>query len=184
MTMMDDYREVLGDALKYQGFSVNTQDKAELESARKLVLDQWKPNLVKFDAEAFGKGFADEDFWVCQGYAEIIYQELPPERRASTVFFIPKEGGPAYIDSMCILKGAKHLDLAYKFIDYIQRPDIYAQFVDYFGFPSTVNIPARKLKKGPSWYSENDVLRCELKQDLGTFRQNYYDAWQSIKVGQ
>jgi spermidine/putrescine transport system substrate-binding protein len=183
MTMMDDYREVLGDALKYLGDSVNTPDPGQLEQARQLVLNTWKPNLVKFDAEAFGKGFADEDFWVCQGYAEVIYQELPADRRATTKFFIPKEGGPAYIDSMCILKGAKHLDLAYKFIDFIQRPEIYAQFVDYFGFPSTVNVPARKLKKGPSWYSEADVLRCELKADLGENLKNYYAAWQSIKVG-
>jgi spermidine/putrescine transport system substrate-binding protein len=183
MTMMDDMREVLGDALAHLGDSVNTSNPVELEQARLLVLDQWKPNLVKFDAEAFGKGFADEDFWVCQGYAEVIYEELPAGRESNTAFFIPPEGGPGYIDSMVILKGAKHKDLAYKFIDFIHRPENYVEFLMYFGFPSTVNVPARKLVTGTPMYRENDVLRCELKQDLGDYLQNYYSAWQTIKVG-
>ncbi|MGH0054435.1 MAG: extracellular solute-binding protein, partial [Sphaerochaetaceae bacterium] len=50
MVMMDDMREVLGDALAYLGYSVNTTNETELEEARVLINTQWKPNLVKFDA--------------------------------------------------------------------------------------------------------------------------------------
>jgi len=39
------------------------------------------------------------------------------------------------------------VDLALKFIDFIHRAEIYAEFTDTFGFPSTANIPARELKK-------------------------------------
>ncbi|MDR1596621.1 MAG: extracellular solute-binding protein, partial [Treponema sp.] len=76
MTMLDDMREVLGDALVHLGYSVNTTNPGEIAAARDLVNNSWKPNLVKFDAEAFGKGFADEDFWVVQGYAEVVYEEI------------------------------------------------------------------------------------------------------------
>ena len=55
MSMMDDMREVIGDALAYQGLSVNTTDDAKLQGAADLINTQWKPNLVKFDAEGFGK---------------------------------------------------------------------------------------------------------------------------------
>ncbi len=51
MSMLDDLREVLGDALAHLGYSVNTTDDAELAKAQKLINEQWKPNLVKFDAE-------------------------------------------------------------------------------------------------------------------------------------
>jgi spermidine/putrescine transport system substrate-binding protein len=183
MTMLDDMREVLGDALVHLGYSVNTVNPAEIAAARDLVNNSWKPNLVKFDAEAFGKGFADEDFWVVQGYAEVVYEEISEEQRAHTAFFIPPEGGPAYIDSMCILKGAKNPDLAYKFIDFIHRPDIYAAFTDYFGFPATVNIPARALKKTAPYYEAEELIAVELKDDVGSNLNLYDEAWLAIRVG-
>jgi spermidine/putrescine transport system substrate-binding protein len=187
MTMLDDMREVMGDALVSLGFSVNTKDAGEIAAARDLINTQWKPNLTKFDAEAFGKGYAQGDFWVVQGYAEVVYEEIAddPAMMANTVFFIPPEGGPAYIDSMCILKGANNLDAAYLFIDFIHRPDIYAEFCDFFGFPATANIPARALKQEGSWYPVEDLANTELKDDLGEALELYNTAWfESIRVGE
>jgi spermidine/putrescine transport system substrate-binding protein len=101
-----------------------------------------------------------------------------------TVFFIPTEGGPAYIDSMCILKGAKNVELAHQFINFIHRPEIYAEFVDAFGFPATVNVPAREYKTGTEWYSGEDIAHTELKDDLGPALDLYNEAWfNSIRVG-
>ncbi len=184
MTMLDDMREVMGDALKHLGYSVNTVNPAELEAAKKLINEQWKPNLTKFDAEAFAKGFAAGEFWVVQGYAESVYAEVTEEQKKDVAFFIPAEGGPSYIDSMCILKGAKNLDLAYKFIDFIHRPEIYAEFVDAFGFPATANVPARALKKGPAYYQAEDLANTELKEDLGANLELYNKVWQEIRVGE
>jgi spermidine/putrescine transport system substrate-binding protein len=184
MTMMDDMREVLGDALRHLGYSVNTVNPVEIARARDLVNSSWKPNLVKLDAEAFGKGFADGDFWVVQGYPEVVFDEISEEQRDHTLFFIPPQGGPAYIDSMCILNGARHVDLAHQFIDFIHRPDIYAEFTDYFGFPATVNIPARSLKTARSMYEAEDLLNVELKEDMGEHLSLYDEAWLSIRGGE
>ncbi|MDR1869663.1 MAG: extracellular solute-binding protein [Treponema sp.] len=179
MTMLDDMREVMGDALVYLGYSVNTVNPAEIEKAKNLINSSWKPNLVKFDAESFGKGYANGDFWVVQGYPEVVFEEIADNQRLidETLFFIPKEGGPAYIDSMCILKGSKNVDLAHKFIDFIHRPEIYAEFADIFGFPATANIPARQYKTGDAWYSAEDLSNVELKKDLGADLDIYNDAW-------
>jgi spermidine/putrescine transport system substrate-binding protein len=186
MTMLDDMREVIGDGLVNLGYSVNSKNLAEIEEAKNLINTSWKPNLVKFDAEAFGKGYANGDFWVVQGYAEVVFAEIADDAqlKRDTVFFIPSEGGPAYIDSMCILKGAKNSDLAYKFIDFIHRPEIYAEFVDTFGFPATVNIPARQLQKVTPYYQTTDLLNMELKDDLGEAISFYQDAWfNSVRTG-
>ncbi|GHV67589.1 spermidine/putrescine ABC transporter substrate-binding protein [Spirochaetia bacterium] len=185
MTMLDDMREVMGDALVHLGRSVNSKDPRQVEAARDLINNSWKPNLTKFDADGFGKGYARGDFWVVQGYAEVVFEEIAedPELMANSVFFIPPEGGPSYIDSMCILKGAKNVETAYNFINFIHRPEIYAEFVDYFGFPATVNIPARELKTGPSWYTPEELTNTELKDDLGDSLELYNDAWfNSIRV--
>jgi spermidine/putrescine transport system substrate-binding protein len=186
MTMLDDMREVMGDALAYLNYSVNTTNPAQINEARNLINNSWKPNLTKFDAESFGKGYANGDFWVVQGYAEVVYEEIMdnPQLMKDTFYFVPKEGGPAYLDSMCILKGSKNIDLAHKFIDFIHRPEIYAEFCDEFGFPATANVPARQYKSGNAWYSENDLVNTELKDDLGPALDLYNDAWfNSIRVG-
>jgi spermidine/putrescine transport system substrate-binding protein len=183
MTMLDDMREVMGDALAFQGKSVNTVKDDEIKAAERLINDQWKPNLLKFDAEAFAKLFANGETWVAQGYAESIYQEYDAAKRGDVDFFIPKEGGPLYIDSMVILKGSKSQDLALKFIDFIHRPEIYAEFCDAFGFPATANVPARALKKGDMWYKAEELANCELKLDVGEGLTKYDAAWQEIKVG-
>ncbi len=183
MTMLDDMREVMGDALAFQGKSVNTPNEAEIKAAEELVNKTWKPNLLKFDAEAFAKGFAAGEFWVAQGYAENIFAEYDATKRGEVDFFIPKEGGPLYIDSMVVLKNSKSRDLALKFIDFIHRPEIYAEFCDAFGFPATANVPARALKKGDQWYKAEDLAKCELKLVLGADLEKYNAAWQEIKVG-
>ncbi len=183
MIMLDDMREVLGDALKYLGYSVNSASEAEINAARDLIDKEWKPNLLKFDAEAFAKNFAAGEVWVAQGYAESIYAEMDPSRWNEVDFFIPVEGGPSYIDSMVILKDSKNSKAALSFIDFIHRPEIYAEFCDAFGFPATANVPARSLKKGPQYYSAESLEPCELKKDVGADLEKYNAAWQQIKIG-
>ncbi|TXT41951.1 MAG: spermidine/putrescine transport system substrate-binding protein, partial [Spirochaetes bacterium] len=183
MIMLDDMREVMGDALAYLGYSVNTVDDAQITAAKNLINNEWKPNLLKFDAEAFAKNFASGEVWVAQGYAESIFAEVDQSKWGEVDFFIPKEGGPSYIDSMVILKDSKNKDLAMKFIDFIHKPEIYAEFCDAFGFPATANSAARALKKGPEFYSAESLAPCELKKDVGVALEKYNAAWQEIKVG-
>jgi spermidine/putrescine transport system substrate-binding protein len=186
MTMLDDMREVIGGALAFMGYSVNTEDYTAITAAKELINNLWKPNLIKFDSDAFGKGYANGDFWVVHGFPENVFEEISgkPQLLEDTVFFIPKEGGPSYIDNMCILKGAKNIELAHKFINFIHRPEIYAEFVDEFGLPATVNIPARKLKTGASWYSEDELIYTELVGDVSHALDFYNNMWfNSIRIG-
>ena len=182
-TMMDDMREVIGDALMYQGHSVNSLDDSELKEAKELILNKWKPNLVKFDAEGFGKSFASGDFWLCQGYAEVIYGEVPEEKWDEIDFFIPAEGGPAYLDSMCILKDAPHYALANEFINFIQDPQIYAQFLDAFRFPCFVNMEAAQYMKTKPMYEASQMNNCVLKEDVGEGLDKFNELWQEIRFG-
>lgn len=180
-SMMDDMREVMGDALAFQGHSVNSVNDKELKAASDMIINQWKPNLVKFDAEGFGKSFAAGDFWVCQGYAEVVYGEVPEDKQADMIdFFIP-EHGPSYIDSMVILKDAKHYDLAMKFINFIHKPEIYAQFLDAFRFPAFVNTEAAKYMTTKPMYKAEEMNGCELKLDVGENLEKYNNLWQDIR---
>lgn len=181
MSMMDDMREVMGDALAYLGYSVNTLNDKELEEAKKLIINEWKPNLVKFDAEGFGKTFAEGDFWVVQGYAEVVRGEVTDEQWEKVDFFIPQEGGPMYIDSMCILKDAENYDLALQFINFIHRPEIYAKFLDEFRFPPSVNTEATQYMTVTPMYQAQEMANCQIKEDIGEGLMKYDAIWQEIR---
>lgn len=182
MSMLDDMREVIGDALAYLGYSVNSVNPDELNKAYELINTQWKPNLVKFDAEGFAKSFATGEFWVVQGYAESVYEEVPEEMHDRIAFFIPKtEGGPMYIDSFCIPTGARNVELAHQFINFFLRPDIYAEFLDSFGFPATIHTESGALMQTKPMYEADDLENCELKEDLGENLELYNQIWQKIR---
>lgn len=181
--MMDDYREVMGDALKHLGYSVSTKNDSELNEAVSLIKSEWLPNIVKFDAEGFGKDFAGGDLWLCHGYAEVIYGEVPEEDWNSTVdFFIPEEGGAAYLDSMCILKDSKNVELATEFINFIHRPENYAKFLDFFRFPDFVNPEADSYRTTVPFYEAKQMENCELKDDIGDYLEKYYELWEKIRI--
>ncbi|GMO52706.1 MAG: extracellular solute-binding protein [Termitinemataceae bacterium] len=187
MVMLDDMREVMGDALVSLGYSVNTKDRAQIEQAGELINLAWKPNLVKFDAEAFAKGYASGDFWVIQGYIESVMEEIAnyPELLKNTAAFIPKEGGPAYIDSMCILNKSKHPNAAHAFINFIHRPEIYAEFLKHFNFHAEVNPSAAKFLEGDPIYTAEDLAPTEIKNDLGETLDWYNDVWYNkIRIGE
>ena len=181
MSMLDDMREVMGDALAHLGYSVNSTDDAELAVAQKLVNEKWKPNLVKFDAEGFAKSFSTGEFWVVHGYAEAVFEELEENRWDEVDFFLPPEGGPMYLDSMVIPKGARNVELAHQFIDFIHRPEIYAEFLDRFHFPASVHTKAAELMTVEPFYRGEDLANYELKNDVGADLEKYNEIWQTIR---
>lgn len=182
-SMMDDYREVIGDALAYKGYSVSTINDAELAEAEAVIHNDWLPNIVKFDAESFGKDFARGDLWLCQGYAECVFGEVPEEEWDETIdFFIPAEGGPSYLECMCILKDSKNVDLATEFMNFMHRPENYAQFLDGFRFPCYVNTEAEKYMTKKPMYPASILDNCEAKVDLGEDLDKYYKIWEGIRI--
>ena len=183
-TMMDDMREVFGDALTVLKMDPNSVNDKELDAAANLISKEWKPNLVKFDAEGFGKSFASGDFWLCQGYAEVVYGEVPEDKWDETIdFFIPAEGGPCYLDSMMILKDAPHYELANEFINYIHKPENYAKFLDFFCFPDYIIPEAQQYMKTKPHYDASQMDNCVLKLDIGEDLDKYNERWQDIRFG-
>jgi spermidine/putrescine transport system substrate-binding protein len=186
MVMLDDMRQIMGSALIKLGYSGNSKNRDEINEAKDFIITKWKPNITKFDSEGFGKGYVIGDFWVVYGFYEAVLDEITDNESllSNTEFFIPEEGAPAYLDGMCILRDAKNADLAYQFINFIHRPDIYAEFTDYFGFPSTVNIPARELKEEEPFVTEEDMFRTQLEYDVDDALDYYTDMWfNEIRIG-
>ena len=148
-----------------------------------MIKNDWLPNIVKFDAEGFGKDFARGDLWLCHGYAEVMYGEVPEDEWESTIeFFIPEQGGASYLDSLCILRDSKNVELATEFINFIHRPENYAKFLDGFHFPCFVNTEAEQYMTTKPLYEASELDNCELKDDLGDKLDMYYSKWEKLRL--
>ncbi len=181
MTLLDDMREVFGAALKYLGYSVNTTNTEHLQQAKEVILE-WKNNIVKFDNEVFAKGVISGEFWVVHGYGENIYYEGTEEELKNIEFFIPKEGSTLWIDNMVILKGARNVELAHKFINYILEPEISAIISDYLLLPSIIPAAEEYIEE-ERIYTVEDLDMCEMINDLGADLQLYNKIWNEIRFG-
>lgn len=180
MTLLDDMKEVLIAALGMVGYSQDTDSEEGMKKAADEVI-KWKNNIAKFDSESFGKNFASEDFWVVQGYAENIYMELTDEQIENTDFIVPQKGGAASIDSFVILESSKNKDNAYKFIEFIHRPEIYALVADYLMLPS-INVPAVEFMEEEPLFTIEDLQNAELLKDTTPTLDLQNKYWEEIKM--
>ena len=180
-TLMDNMREVFGAALKTLGFSANSTDRKELEEAKALI-KKWQKNIAKFDNELFAKGIISGEFYTVHGYGENIFFEAEEEEVKDIEFFIPEEGGVVSIDSMVILKWSKNVDMAYKFIDFILRPEVAAEISSRLLLPSP-NTPAAKLVTVEPMYTFEDLKDCEMVLDIGESIRIYNELWNEIRFG-
>ncbi len=80
---------------------------------------------------------------------------------------------------MVILKDAKNKDLAYKFINFILRPEIAAQISDYLMIPSPIT-DAQKYKKVEPLYTLDELSNCEIIDYIGEHIDLYNKAWEEI----
>ncbi|WP_163470307.1 extracellular solute-binding protein [Fusobacterium sp. IOR10] len=180
MTLLDDLKENIIAALAYEGYPQNTSDKEAFKKAEKRLL-RWRKNLAKFDSDSFGKNFASEDFLVVQGYAENIYFELTDEQIEHTEFFIPENAGSFSIDSFVLLKTAPDKENAYKFIEYIHRPEVYKLVADYLMLPC-INVPARKLAEEEPIFKIEALKNAALLRDTSKTLDMQNEVWENIRM--
>ena len=119
--MFDNSRDAFGIALKKLGYSMNTENKDEINKAYNELKKQ--ENLVQAYVmdQIFEKMISGEAY-VAPYYAGdyiTINQENPDIK-----FSIPKEGTNLFTDAMCIPKGAKHKAEAEMFINFMCETDI------------------------------------------------------------
>lgn len=181
MVMMNDVRETLGAALAYNGFSINSVDPQEIEIAKNTLL-QWKPNLLKFDAEMFGKDFASGAVSIAHGYSEVVLTELEDADNIDYDYLLPTEGGLIYVDNLVILTQSLNKDLAHIFINYLLRPDIHARIADTFYYPVLMQ-QAREIRTQQPAYELNQLVELgyEVKRNIGDEGNSLYaKAWSEI----
>ena len=186
MTMLDDYRETIGAALKFLGYSLNTVDDAELAQAKDVVVG-WKRNLAKFENEQYKTGLASREFLLVHGYGGDLMQVQ--EENADIEIAVPREGTALSFDDMVIPVSARQADLAHAFIDFILRPEVAAELTEFICYLCP-NLPSyerlsQEIRDNPILFPPPDVVKkLEMIADLGADNAKYARIWDEIKASE
>ncbi|MBA0166340.1 spermidine/putrescine ABC transporter substrate-binding protein PotD [Pectobacterium sp. CFBP8739] len=185
LLLTDDAREVFQIALRKLGYSANTTDPEEIESAYK-ELQALMPNVLAFNSDNPGNPFIEGEVnlgMVWNGSAYVA-------RQAGTPLDViwPKEGGIFWMDSLAIPANAKNVDGAMKLIDFLLRPEVAAQVAETIGYP-TPNLAAKKLlppevSGDKTLYPDDETIaKGEWQNDVGSASTLYETYFQQLKAG-
>ena len=184
--MQDSARDALMIPLKLMGKSMNETDKAVLQQAQEMLMQQ-KPLVQAYVVDEVKEKLINSEAAmgvVFSGEAPIILKENP-----NMAFAIPKEGTNFWIDGWVITKSSENVDNAHKFIDFMCRPEIAVKNFEYLGY-STPNtgvqelVEDEELKNSPIAFPSPDVYKGqETYKYLGNDMDEYYNSlWMKVKV--
>jgi spermidine/putrescine transport system substrate-binding protein len=185
IVLIDSVRDLLGAALKFKGYSINSTNVNELKEARDLVLDAKKRSLG-FEGSVGAKNrVLAKAATAAMAYSGEGVRGMEDDPK--TVYFIPKEGSQIWVDNMAVLAKAPHRDLAEKFLNFILEGRISARISTFTQF-SCPNRAARQFiqpkdLKNPVIYPPLEILqKLEFLRDLGSQTRLYDEIWTQIKA--
>lgn len=185
-TFMDSPREMLGIALRYLGYSVNTTQPAQVKRAVEAMLTAKRSRNFK----GFQGGVSATKLLLAnQAVAAVVYNQdalRVAEGNPRYGFTIPREGSTLFIDSMAIPAQAPNPQAAHAFINFILDARIGARLAEYQQ-SATPNAAAKKLLKpellkNPAiWPSEAQMKVLEFILDQGRNNRVLDEAWTQVK---
>jgi len=184
--LLDDAREVFAVALRMLGYSGNDTDPAHIKQAYKK-LKKLLDNVKVFNTDAVLSILIDEDATAGMVWNADLYSAHQENSKLHFVF--PSDHFTIWIDNLAILKNAPHVDNAYRFINFLMRPEI-AKEVSLNIHYATTNTAAKALmpaaiQHNPMLYPPLDKLKNgELQLDIGdnafALMEKY---WEQLKMG-
>lgn len=183
--MQDSVRDAFMVSLKLNGYSMNTLDENELETAKNTLIEQ-KPLVQAYVIDQVRDKMIGGEAALGVIYSgEAIYTQ---RENADLAYVIPKEGTNVWIDSWVIPKNAPNKENAEAFINFMCREDIALMNFEYITY-STPNIAAQAL------IEDEDIRNSEIAfpdlsqyENLETFQylgsegeELYNNLWKEVK---
>jgi spermidine/putrescine transport system substrate-binding protein len=192
IAMLNNMDEVIGAALKSLGFSLNTEDIAEIEQARKVLFKQ-KPFVINYlDPITIRDKLIKGELWAAQIYSgEGMFAV---DKNPDLEYIIPKEGTALWVDFFAIPRDAKHKYTAEVFINYVLEPKVSAGIANYLWYANcnqeASQYTDKEILESPSLYPDKEVLKkCQyfipwaLSEDDKEMKILFNKIWAELKAG-
>ena len=139
IAILDAPTDVLPNVMTYLGFEGTSMEEAHFESAGG-ALSAIRPYLRYINSSQSINDIANGDIcaaimWSGDAF-QAAYRAEDAENGHVIDYYIPNEGTNLWFDVMAIPTGAKNVDNAHKFVDYMMRADVAAENVNYVWYAS------------------------------------------------
>ncbi|HSW93321.1 MAG TPA: spermidine/putrescine ABC transporter substrate-binding protein [Gammaproteobacteria bacterium] len=185
LMILDDPREAFSMALLMLGYSINDTNPAHIKEAYQK-LRTLMPNIRLFNTDAVASILIDEDAAIGIAWNGDLARARTENTKLNFVY--PTEGFEIWVDNFVILKNAPHRANAYKFLDFLMRPDI-AKKVSLAISYSTANLAAKNLlppdiKNDAVLYPSPEVLsHGQFEVDIGDTTYALLEKyWEQLKM--
>jgi len=192
IALLDSPAEVTSIALNYLGLDPNSESKKDLKKAAALMKSV-RGNYRYFHSSQYIGDLANGEVCVALGYnGDILQSQSRAEEAGQGVevaYMIPKEGTLVWFDLMAIPADAPHKDAAYKFIDFVLKPQTAASISNYvfYAVPNSAAEPLvdDAVRNDPGIYPSDDVKAKLFPQQAHTakFDRILNRAWSNVKTG-
>ena len=192
VSFLDSPTEMLPIALHYLGLPTDSQKKADLKQAEDLFL-KIRPSIGYFHSSKYISDLANGNICVAVGYSGDIQQAKSRAAEAGgkvkVAYDIPKEGAGSFFDMVAIPKDAENVDAAYKFMNYLLKPEVMASITNSVRFPNgnekAAALVDKDITSDPGIYPSADVqAKLYAIADLPAATQREMTrSWTKIKSG-
>lgn len=139
IAVLDAPTDVLPNVIAYMGKDGTSTDAKDFEAAGE-ILNAVRPHLRYIHSSQSINDMANGDIcaaimWSGDAF-QAAYRAEEAENGHVINYVIPDEGTNLWFDMMALPKDAANVDNAYKFIDYMMRPEVAANNVNYVWYAS------------------------------------------------
>lgn len=184
--MLDNMLAAYIAGLQVNGFSANTSNADEVAKATQTLIDQ-KPLLAGYNSTNFPELVSSGEACLVQAWSGNVLQTMVDNPKVHYV--LPEEGGTMWIDGLSIVKGAPNVEAAYKFIDYMLKPETGAKVTQLIKVASSVEgarklLPPELADNSAIYPSEEALKNADFILDVGDAMKFYQDGWTKVKTAQ
>ena len=187
ITMLSTDRWLLAAGLKALGYSINSQDEAEIEAARDLLIEA-KKNLLAYDDTTFYSKLVSSEAYLVHAWDGWCNYGIAENDQIR--FVIPKEGSDLWVDTMVILDASENKAAAHKFLNYVLDADTHKWVAENILYKVPNKAAMDSIDKGlfetfPNMgMSPSELLNLEAMRDIGQAQKAYTRAVTEITAAQ
>ncbi|ROL92669.1 polyamine ABC transporter substrate-binding protein [Pseudomonas chlororaphis] len=192
VSFLDSPTEMLPVALHYLGLPTDSQKKDDIKKAEELFL-KIRPSITYFHSSKYISDLANGNICVAVGYSGDVQQAKSRAAEAGdkvkVSYVIPKEGAGTFYDMVAIPKDAENVEGAYKFMTFLQKPEVMASITNAVRFPNgnaaATALVEKDITSDPGIYPPADVqAKLYAIADLPAATQRELTrSWTKIKSG-
>lgn len=139
VSVLDDPGEITGLYFWANGIDWNTTDEGDLDAAEEYLVDTLAGHLKNFDSYP-STGMAEGRYWLCQAWnGDARFGILDSDEPDNWVWRYGDPASEIWMDNWAIPAGAKNIDAAYAFIDYVLDPKVSLKELAYIGYHTGVD---------------------------------------------